>query len=97
MSMGANATNPLPEASMGAVIAATKLLGPGEAETIIFAGTRARVITNSLVLSQGTLLRCLELWWLSDLHLQPVKQFRQVHTRIQRFLSRGVAIYLLFL
>tara|TARA_B100000161_G_C33329789_1_gene315250 strand:- start:58 stop:513 length:456 start_codon:yes stop_codon:yes gene_type:complete len=36
MSMGANATNPLPEASMGDVIAATKLLGPGETETIIF-------------------------------------------------------------
>ena len=34
MSMGANATNPLPEPSMVDVIAATKLLGPGESETI---------------------------------------------------------------
>ena len=36
MSMGANATNPLPEGCMGDVIAATKLLGPGETETITF-------------------------------------------------------------
>ena len=36
MSMGANATNPLPESSMVDVIAATKLLGPGESETITF-------------------------------------------------------------
>ena len=36
MSMGANATNPLPEPSMVDVIAATKLLGPGESETITF-------------------------------------------------------------
>ena len=36
MSMGANATNPLPKASMVDVIAATKLLGPGEIETITF-------------------------------------------------------------
>ena len=36
MAMGANATNPLPEGSMGDVIAATKLLGPGETETITF-------------------------------------------------------------
>ena len=36
MAMGANATNPLPEASMSDVIAATKLLGPGESETISF-------------------------------------------------------------
>ena len=36
MAMGANATNPLPEGSMSDVIAATKLLGPGETETITF-------------------------------------------------------------
>ena len=36
MSMGANATNPLPEPSMVDVIAATKLLGPGESETVTF-------------------------------------------------------------
>ena len=36
MAMGANATKPLPEASMSDVIAATKLLGPGESETISF-------------------------------------------------------------
>jgi azurin len=34
--MGANATNPLPDASKGDVLAATKLLGPGESETITF-------------------------------------------------------------
>ena len=36
MSMGASATNPLPDASKGDVLAATKLLGPGESETITF-------------------------------------------------------------
>jgi azurin len=36
MGMGASATNPLPEASMKDVIAATKLLGPGETEIIAF-------------------------------------------------------------
>jgi azurin len=33
---GANATNPLPDSLKGEVIAATKLLGPGESETIEF-------------------------------------------------------------
>ena len=41
MAMGANATNPLPEGSMGDVIAATKLLGPGETETITFTAPEA--------------------------------------------------------
>jgi len=36
MSLGASATNVLPEGSMEDVIAATKLLGPGESETILF-------------------------------------------------------------
>ena len=36
MGMGAGATNPLPQASMEDVIVATKLLGPGENETIKF-------------------------------------------------------------
>lgn len=36
MSLGANATNALPEGSMEDVIAATKLLGPGETETLTF-------------------------------------------------------------
>ena len=36
MSLGASATNALPEGSMEDVIAATKLLGPGENETLIF-------------------------------------------------------------
>ena len=36
MGMGASATNPLPEASMGDVIAATKLLGPAESDIITF-------------------------------------------------------------
>ena len=36
MSLGASATNALPEGSMDDVIAATKLLGPGENETISF-------------------------------------------------------------
>ena len=36
MSLGASATNALPEGSMEDVIAATKLLGPGENETITF-------------------------------------------------------------
>ena len=36
MSLGASATNALPEGSMEDVIAATKLLGPGEAETLTF-------------------------------------------------------------
>ena len=36
MSLGANATNALPEGSMEDVIAATKLLGPGENETLTF-------------------------------------------------------------
>jgi len=36
MGMGASATNPLPDASKGDVLAATKLLGPGESETITF-------------------------------------------------------------
>ena len=34
--MGASATNALPEASMGDVLAATKLLGPDESDTITF-------------------------------------------------------------
>ena len=33
---GANATNALPKSLMGDVIAATKLLGPAESETIVF-------------------------------------------------------------
>ena len=70
MSMGANATNPLPEASMGDVIAATKLLGPGETETNLH--RTIRVITSSFVLSQDTLLLCEELWWLSDLLIRSV-------------------------
>ena len=36
MGLGASATNPLPEASMDEVLAATKLLGPGESDTITF-------------------------------------------------------------
>jgi len=36
LGMGASATNPLPEASKEDVLAATKLLGPGESETITF-------------------------------------------------------------
>ena len=36
MGMGASATNPLPEASKEDVLAATKLLGPGESDTITF-------------------------------------------------------------
>ena len=36
MSLGASATNALPEGSMEDVIAATKLLGPGENETLTF-------------------------------------------------------------
>jgi azurin len=36
LGMGASATNPLPEASMGDVLAATKLLGPDESDTIQF-------------------------------------------------------------
>ena len=36
MSLGASASNVLPEGSMEDVIAATKLLGPGESETISF-------------------------------------------------------------
>ena len=36
MTMGARANNALPEGSMEDVIAATKLLGPGESETISF-------------------------------------------------------------
>ncbi|OUU36931.1 MAG: hypothetical protein CBC16_09790 [Verrucomicrobia bacterium TMED56] len=36
MGMGASATNPLPEASMDDVLAATKLLGPGEVDKITF-------------------------------------------------------------
>ena len=36
MSLGASATNVLPKGSMEDVIAATKLLGPGESETISF-------------------------------------------------------------
>jgi len=36
MNLGASATNALPEGSMEDVIAATKLLGPGENETITF-------------------------------------------------------------
>jgi len=36
LGMGASATNPLPEASKEDVIAATKLLGPGETDTITF-------------------------------------------------------------
>ncbi len=41
LGMGASATNPLPEASMGEVLAATKLLGPGETETITFTAPEA--------------------------------------------------------
>ena len=33
---GANATNPLPESVKGDVLAATKLLGPDESDTITF-------------------------------------------------------------
>ena len=36
MGLGASATNPLPEASKEDVLAATKLLGPGESDTITF-------------------------------------------------------------
>ena len=36
MSLGASATNALPEGSMEDVIVATKLLGPGESETLTF-------------------------------------------------------------
>jgi len=36
LGMGASATNPLPEASKEDVLAATKLLGPGESDTITF-------------------------------------------------------------
>ena len=36
MSLGASATNALPEGSMEDVIAVTKLLGPGENETLTF-------------------------------------------------------------
>ena len=36
MNLGASATNALPEGSMEDVIAATKLLGPGENETLTF-------------------------------------------------------------
>ena len=36
MSLGASATNALPEGSMEDVIATTKLLGPGENETLTF-------------------------------------------------------------
>lgn len=36
MGMGASPTNPLPKECLGEVIAATKLLGPGESDKIIF-------------------------------------------------------------
>ncbi len=36
MGMGASPTNPLPEASLPDVFAATRLLGPGESDTIRF-------------------------------------------------------------
>ena len=36
MGMGASPTNPLPKDSLDEVIAATKLLGPGESDTITF-------------------------------------------------------------
>ena len=36
MGMGASATNPIPEASKEDVLAATKLLGPDESDTITF-------------------------------------------------------------
>ncbi len=36
LGMGASATNPLPEASMSDVLAATELLGPDESDTISF-------------------------------------------------------------
>ena len=36
MGMGANPTNPLPKESLEEVIAATKLLGPGESEKLTF-------------------------------------------------------------
>ena len=41
MSLGANATNALPDGSMEDVIAATELLGPGESETISFTAPEA--------------------------------------------------------
>ena len=41
MSLGASATNALPEGSMEDVIAATKLLGPGESETLTFTAPEA--------------------------------------------------------
>jgi azurin len=36
MGMGASPTNPLPKESLEEVIAATKLLGPGESEKLTF-------------------------------------------------------------
>ena len=41
MSLGAYATNALPDGSMEDVIAATELLGPGESETISFTAPEA--------------------------------------------------------
>ena len=43
MGMGASATNPIPEASKEDVLAATKLLGPDERDTITFTAPKPGV------------------------------------------------------
>ncbi len=42
LASGGSATNPLPKSLLGEVIAHTKLLGPGESETITFEAPKAK-------------------------------------------------------
>ena len=54
MGMGASATNPIPEASKEDVLAATKLLGPDECDTITFTAPPNQVFISIFALSPVT-------------------------------------------
>ena len=54
MQAGANATNALPDAVKGDVLAYTKLLGPGESEIIKFKAPKNQAFFNLFVPFRGT-------------------------------------------
>ena len=62
MGMGASPTNPLPKDSLDEVIAATKLLGPGESDTITFTAPKEAGLYQFLCSFPDTTPSCVALW-----------------------------------